>query len=341
MNQDLRKCTKHKKDFSLFCRSDNELICLQCKPQHTSHNLIDKIGSESLILQEIQTMIPSLKSQLSEISGMSFPNSMNSDYDSNMKKIKEAQFQLKKVIDNYFEKLIKNFENLFSCYPSQDSKKIIEQKISKNLTEIEELETKIKSNLSNFSDIENFFVTKFECIENEISSQINRLKEHINIPNPQKLIPKININESSLEKIHYNLNKYISTILPGEISQDKINNLVIKMENYFLSKDEKVMVVINDNYKSIGLTHLDMNKSVRCILNTDKEIPYGHSLIITPYSSIFLCGGILNSGLISGSTFKFNPSNLGLEPKCDMIVKKIGHSLAYLEQEGGGKSIMI
>ena len=335
------KCAQHDKEITFFCTSDNKPLCLQCKQQHKplNHNIMDKKGAETLISQSIPSLLSNFKQNLEELSKLNLPK-LERDISKDSEIIDKAHENLINVINSYFKEVRENYENLFAKYPSNQSKELIQNRLDKYINEITNLDEKSKLDGLTFSEVFNFFDSNYNKSDAEISQQIKGLSQVQ--PNENEIVlPKIIVNETGLQNIFLDLGKYITTTLPDIQTVNNKNNtgkkesnllMNIKMNNYFKQSEEKVMAIINEQTKSISLTHLEMNKTMILPLEHKEDIPYGHSLIITPDSSIFINGGIfMNSGLICNSHYKFVPQTINLEKKQNMNVKRIGHCLVYLE----------
>lgn len=140
------------------------------------------------------------------------------------------------------------------------------------------------------------------------------------------------VNPGVIQKMKILLPEY--AYLKAKKSQSE-NELRIKTPDYFLMDGmmEKVLVVLNDGYQTLTLynPHLNQQRAMK-ITNRVQEIPYQHSLIITPETSnIFFCGGMLvSNGEITNKVFQFDVGKIQLDQKAPMNIRKIGHSLCYL-----------
>ena len=53
---------------------------------------------------------------------------------------------------------------------------------------------------------------------------------------------------------------------------------------------------------------------------------------MTPDSNIYISGGVdIETGMILNSSYLFDSENVTLKPICDMLVKRIGHQLVYVD----------
>jgi len=130
---------------------------------------------------------------------------------------------------------------------------------------------------------------------------------------------------------------YISTAVPTTQYKSNQNQLMIKTGNYFKLPEENIIPLINETAKTITLYNVSMKKAVTLpIKNTEFELPYSHSLIITPESDIFVSGGIfLSNNEISGDFLRFSTNEMCLQKCAKMNVKRVGHALVYAEHEEG------
>ena len=332
------KCLKHNKDYSYLCLSDNNILCDDCFFQHKSlnHNIIDRNGANTVITQNLPQILSNFRQDLLLLSKIAFPkkNFKKPSEENFLNDLQNAYEKLLKIINSYFSDIREKFQENLHKFPSEDLKEELIMKIENFIKEIMVFEEKSLGNALNFFEIKDFYENNFIVKEQEISYEIKFLaKISKNLDN--FLLPTLSINENILEGIFLKLNQFLNVFYENEKkSTEREDFLNIKMRDYFKDKQEKAMILINENESKICLRHLEYNKTKEFILKTTEEIPYGHSLIATPDSEVFINGGILmKSGLISRSNFKFQMEDISLVKRANMIVKRIGHSLIFLEDD--------
>ena len=320
-------CLEHQKELILFCLQDLNLICEDCVLNHKAlkHTLIDKENGSNEINTQIPNLIKNYKENLKKNQSFKPSNSsLNNSFDLNkhIQVINMARNKLILNINEFFENFTENIEKKYSKNPTKEFQNYISIKINSILEELNLISTKISDKKIDLEEIQLFFQRNFQKSLEKNIEILDNFSKNLSNPFSSFTLPELTIDEKSLEILAYNLNDYIKF-------SNKMD-LIIEEQEYFNPNQEEMFSIINETFNTITITNLKLNKTITLPLNKDFEIPYSHSIIVTPNSQIFMTGGmLLSNGSISGECFEFSPNEICLKSKTSMKVKRVGHSLIY------------
>ncbi|XP_043534333.1 zinc-binding protein A33-like, partial [Chiloscyllium plagiosum] len=181
------ECSRHKEKITLFCKSDNQLICLVCQSSksHQNHEVLPVEEAAEELKEELQTSLKPIQDKKKEC------ETVKSDYEKTLSHIQDQGVKTEKQIKAEFEKLHQFLHeeerivledlNLEKEKSSQKVKERIE-KITEEISSLSVTVQDIEQELREQDSIT--FLTKFPDTKQRVK---------LTFPEPQKVYPLINV----------------------------------------------------------------------------------------------------------------------------------------------------
>lgn len=240
------------------------------------------------------------------------------------------------MIEMHFDHLKLSYLALSSSLPCKETTHVLSdyiEEIKKDLKQYQE----IFNSEANEVDVKNYKTKQFALKSRKLEDIFSNLVTQKGEPTFEE--PEIVVNNNVYSRLYHTLCEFITTSLyqnmPNHQELEKKGQLLIDMPDYFITPD-RVLPVINEEQKTLSLYSLLFDKTTSINLNFGAEIPYSPSILITPESIIYLSGGVLSNGTLTNKTYHFLTNKDSLGDLSNMIVKKVGHSLCFVNVQGAG-----
>ncbi|XP_038671627.1 zinc-binding protein A33-like [Scyliorhinus canicula] len=201
-----QECSRHKEKLKLFCKTDNQPICLVCQSSknHQNHELLPVDEAAEEFKEELQTSLKLIQEQEEE------REDVKSDHEETLTHIQDQSVKTEKQIKAQFEKLhqfLREEERIeLEDLKLEKEKKSQEMKerIEKITEEISSLSVTVQDIEQELSEQDNFkFLTKFPDLQ-------KRLKR--TLPEPQEVYPLINVGKY-IGSLQYRVWKKMLTVI--------------------------------------------------------------------------------------------------------------------------------
>ncbi|XP_072331810.1 zinc-binding protein A33-like [Scyliorhinus torazame] len=201
-----QECSRHKEKLKLFCKTDNQPICLVCQSSknHQNHELLPVEEAAEEFKEELQTSLKLIEEQEEEC------EDVKSDYEETLTHIQDQSVKTEKQIKAQFEKLhqfLREEERIeLEDLKLEKEKKSQEMKerIEKITEEISLLSVTVKEIEQELREQDNIkFLTKFPDLQ-------KRLKR--TLPEPQEVYPLINVGKY-IGSLQYRVWKKMLTVI--------------------------------------------------------------------------------------------------------------------------------
>ncbi|XP_072331791.1 zinc-binding protein A33-like [Scyliorhinus torazame] len=201
-----QECSRHKEKLKLFCKTDNQPICLVCQnsKNHQNHELLPVEEAAEEFKEELRTSLKPVQDKEEEC------NTVKRDYEKTFIHIQDQSVKTEKQIKAQFEKLhqfLREEERieledlkLEKEKKSQEMKERIE-KITEEISSLSVTVQEIEQELSEQDNIK--FFMKFPDLQ-------KRLKR--TLPEPQKVYPLINVGKY-IGSLQYRVWKKMLTVI--------------------------------------------------------------------------------------------------------------------------------
>ena len=290
-------------------------------------------SNEKQVLQMIPNLTQAFQGNVEDIKKLELP-AHPTKYREEFDRIERARRNLHTVVDNYFRQVSETYMAMISKNPSAELKEILNDRLERNLTELENFRVAGEKNSLSQADLDVFNDRNYPKQVTETAMQIRNVQDNKQEPGAPLEgkdfgFPRVKVDERNLEVIFRNLTDYVSTTFPGNFSPENQEQLIIDLPDYFLNQ-ERVLATVNDHHKTISLFNINAPRVAILSLANKEELPYSHSLIVTPNSLILLSGGVyMSNGTITNVTYSFDTSSVSLASLAPMNVKRVGHSLVF------------
>ncbi|XP_048449774.1 E3 ubiquitin-protein ligase TRIM35-like, partial [Rhincodon typus] len=201
-----QRCSHHKEKLKIFCKTDNQLICLVCQvsKNHQNHQLLPVEEAAEEFKGELQTSLKPVQDKKKE------REAVKSDYEKTFSHLQDQGANAEKQIKAKFEKLhlfLREEERIML----EDLKLEKEKKSQEMKERIEKITEEISSLSVTVQDIEQklreqdtiTFLTKFP----ETQKRVKRT-----LPEPQKVYPLINVGKY-MGSLQYRVWKKMLTVI--------------------------------------------------------------------------------------------------------------------------------
>ncbi|XP_072331827.1 zinc-binding protein A33-like [Scyliorhinus torazame] len=201
-----QECSRHKEKLKLFCKTDNQPICLVCQSSknHQNHEFLPVEEAAEEFKEELRTSLKPVQDKEEEC------NTVKRDYEKTFIHIQDQSVKTEKQIKAQFEKLhqfLREEERieledlkLEKEKKSQEMKERIE-KITEEISSLSVTVQEIEQELREQDNIK--FLTKFLDLQ-------ERLKR--TLPEPQKVYPLINVGKY-IGSLQYRVWKKMLTVI--------------------------------------------------------------------------------------------------------------------------------
>ncbi|XP_043534232.1 zinc-binding protein A33-like [Chiloscyllium plagiosum] len=201
-----QECSRHKEKLKIFCKADNELICVICQisKSHQNHEMLPMEEAAEEFKNELQTSLKPIQDKKKEC------EAAKSDYERTLSHIQDQGVKLAKQIKTEFEKLhqlLHEEERIVL-----ESLKLEKERNSQEMKErIEKTMEEISSLSAIVQDIEQqlreqdsiIFLTKFPETQQRVKQTL---------PEPQKVYPLINVGKF-IGSLQYRVWKKMLTVI--------------------------------------------------------------------------------------------------------------------------------
>ncbi|XP_060706315.1 zinc-binding protein A33-like [Hemiscyllium ocellatum] len=201
-----QECSRHKEKITLFCKSDNQLICLVCQSSksHQNHEVLPVEEAVEELKEELETSLKPIQEKKKEC------ETVKSDYEKTLSHIQVQGVKTEKQITAEFEKL-----HQFLREEERIVLKDLKLEKEKHTQEMKERIAKITEEISSLSvtvqDIEQelreqdsiTFLTKFTDTKKRVKQTL---------PEPQKVYPLINVGKY-IGSLQYRVWKKMLTVI--------------------------------------------------------------------------------------------------------------------------------
>ena len=293
-------------------------------------------SSKKQINEELPKLLSAFEETQKQFSSLEFDSHMITTKTS-LDLLDKYKQDLHDMIEMHFDHLKLSFLGLSSTLPCKETVHIMSEYIEENKKELKLYQEKFYSEVTE-SDVRSYQTRQF-ALKNmkmmEMFGVLANQKANVTFEEPEILI-----NPNVYSRLYHTLCEFITTSLyhnmPQQQDAEKKGNLLIERPDYFVNPD-RVLPMINEEQKSLSLYSLLYDRTTSINLSCNSEIPYSPSIIITPDSIIYLCGGVLPNGNLTNKSYQFQTNKDTLGEVSNMIVKKAGHSLCFvnLGAQGG------
>ncbi|XP_060707018.1 zinc-binding protein A33-like [Hemiscyllium ocellatum] len=202
----LQECSRHKEKLKIFCKTDNQLICLVCQISkgHQNHEVLPVEEAAEEFKEELETSLKPIQEKKEEC------ETVKSDYEKTLSHIQDQGIKTEKQIKIEFEKLHQ--------FLREEERIVLEDlklEKEKHSQEMKERIAKITEEISSLSvtvqDIEQelreqdsiTFLTKFPDTKKRVKQTL---------PEPQKVYPLINVGKY-IGSLQYRVWKKMLTVI--------------------------------------------------------------------------------------------------------------------------------
>ncbi|XP_060706400.1 zinc-binding protein A33-like isoform X2 [Hemiscyllium ocellatum] len=201
-----QECSRHKEKLKLFCKTDNQLICLICQSSksHQNHEVLPVEEAAEEFKEELETSLKPIQEKKKEC------ETVKSDYEKTLSHIQDQGVKTEKQIKT-------EFENLHQFLREEERIVLEDLKLEKeeHSQEMKERIAKITEEISTLSvtvqDIEQelreqdsiTFLTKFPDTKKRVKQTL---------PEPQKVYPLINVGKY-IGSLQYRVWKKMLTVI--------------------------------------------------------------------------------------------------------------------------------
>ncbi|XP_078073394.1 zinc-binding protein A33-like isoform X1 [Mustelus asterias] len=201
-----QECSRHQEKLKLFCKTDNQTICVICQTSknHQNHEMLPVEEAAEEFKEELRNSLKPVQDKKEEW------NAVKSDYERTLTHIQDQSVKTEKQIKAEFEKLHRFLREeerivledlkLEKEKKSQEMKERIE-KITEEISSLSVTVQDIEQELSEQDNIK--FLTKFPDIQ-------KRMKQ--TLPEPQKVYPLINVGKY-IGSLQYRVWKKMLTVI--------------------------------------------------------------------------------------------------------------------------------
>ena len=255
--------------------------------------------------------------------------------------LNKYKLDLHEMVEKHFDNLKLSYLSLCATVPCKESAHLVNEFLDDTKQELKAFHDRFNSEVTDL-DIKSYRSRQFDKKKAKLADIIGVLVGPKAPNNVTFEEPEIIVNSKVYSKLYHTLCEFITTSIyhnTPEIQQvEKNGGLLINRPDYFINPD-RVLPVINEEQKTLSVYSLLHDRSTTIGLNFGQEIPYSASNLITPDSIIYLCGGVLSNGNLSNKCYNFQTNKDTLGELSSMVVKKVGHSLCYVNPGGTGGSI--
>ncbi|XP_072406015.1 zinc-binding protein A33-like [Chiloscyllium punctatum] len=201
-----QECNRHKEKLKLFCKTDNQLICLICQSSksHQNHEVLPVEEAAEEFKEELETSLKPIQEKKKEC------ESVKSDYEKTMSHIQDQGVKTEKQIKIEFEKLhqfLREEERIMLEDLKLEKEKHsqeMKERIAKITEEISSLSITVQDIEQELREQDNItFLTKFPDTKQRVK-QI--------LPEPQKVYPLINVGKY-IGSLQYRVWKKMLTVI--------------------------------------------------------------------------------------------------------------------------------
>ncbi|XP_059495746.1 zinc-binding protein A33-like isoform X1 [Stegostoma tigrinum] len=201
-----QECSRHKEKLKIFCKTDNQLICLVCQisKYHQNHQLLPTEEAAEEFKGELQTFLKSVqdKKQACEAGKSGYEATLSHIQDQGVKTEKQikAEFENLHQFLREEERIVLEDLKLEKEKKSQEMKERIE-KITKEISSLSATVQDIEQQLREQDSIT--FLTKFLDIQERVKQTL---------PEPQNVYPLINVGKY-ISSLQYKLWEKLLTVI--------------------------------------------------------------------------------------------------------------------------------
>ncbi|XP_078422619.1 zinc-binding protein A33-like [Cetorhinus maximus] len=201
-----QECSRHKEKLKVFCKTDNQPICVICQisKSHQNHEVLPVEEATEELKEELQNLLKPILDKKKEC------DAVKSDYEKTLTHIQDQGVNTEKQITAEFEKLhqfLREEErivledlNLEKEKKSQEMKERIE-KITEEISSLSITVRDIEQELSEQDNIK--FLTKIQDLQKRVKRTL---------PEPQKVYPLINVGKY-IGSLQYRVWKKMLTVI--------------------------------------------------------------------------------------------------------------------------------
>ncbi|XP_041069140.1 zinc-binding protein A33-like [Carcharodon carcharias] len=201
-----QECSCHEEKLKVFCKTDNQPICLVCQisKNHQNHEVLPVEEATEEFKEELRNILKLVQDRTKEW------NTVKSDYEKTLAHIQDQSVKTEKQVTAEFEKLhqfLREEErivledlNLEKKKKSQEMKEGIE-KITEEISSLSVTVRDIEQELSEQDNIK--FLTKFPDLQKRVKRTL---------PEPQKVYPLINVGKY-IGSLQYRVWKKMLTVI--------------------------------------------------------------------------------------------------------------------------------
>lgn len=294
---------------------------------------IDLVTSKKQIQDELPKLQTSLQTTENHLTSLNLPSHPNNSR-KGLSQLDEYRQNLHDMIDQHFDNLKLSYLSLVATLPCKETVDILKEYIDDINKQLKTYHEKFNKEVTEY-DIQLYKGKRY-------ADRSRRLEDLVNVLQPKVVSsvtfeePEVIINEKVRSRLYHTMCEFITTSLyhkmPEQKEAEKQNKLFIDQDDYFKNPEnpDRMLPSLNEEDKTLVLYSLTHNKSTSISLRQENELPSSPSMIITPDSVIYVCGGVLRDGKLTDKTTKFHIDNDTLDEVDHMIVKKAGHSLCYI-----------
>ncbi|XP_041068465.1 zinc-binding protein A33-like isoform X1 [Carcharodon carcharias] len=201
-----QECSLHKEKLKVFCKTDNQPICLICQisKSHQNHEMLPVEEAIEEVKEGLRNLLKPVQNKKKEC------DALKSDYEETLTHIQDQSVKTEKQITAEFEKLHQFLHeeerimledlNLEKKKKSQEMKEMIE-KITEEISSLSLTVRDIEQELSEQDNIK--FLTKFQDLQKRVKRTL---------PEPQKVYPLINVGKY-IGSLQYRVWKKMLTVI--------------------------------------------------------------------------------------------------------------------------------
>ncbi|XP_060706455.1 zinc-binding protein A33-like [Hemiscyllium ocellatum] len=202
----LQECSRHKEKLKIFCKTDNQLICLVCQISkgHQNHEVLPVEEAAEEFKEELETSLKPIQEKKKEC------ETVKSDYEKTLSHIQDQGVKTEKQIKTEFEKLhqfLREEERIVLedlKLEKEEHSQEMKERIAKITEEISSLSVTVQDIEQELREQDSItFLTKFPDTKKRVKQTL---------PEPQKVYPLINVGKY-IGSLQYRVWKKMLTVI--------------------------------------------------------------------------------------------------------------------------------
>jgi hypothetical protein len=332
-------------------------LCSKCIKDHNQFHKADNTYPEIEAVDDvkefcgnkIRSSIVNFSSELEKLQKYTKGGQV-SETDDGIKKIKKSKQLVLEIVNSFYQDLEDRYIKRVSSQDTDVNPREIMQ-LSEKIKKITEKLDKLYISLEN----KDFLSTMKSIMLRDLDDEYSKLKSEINREigflktNPFL----IQIDEAKLKVIYQELEQYITVqntheamltpkskrLLNNAAQNQERTDFQVNINDYFdPNVYKKYIHFFQHKSKNLHLLDLDLSEQQsicefeKVELNIDFKIPRWHRSIVTPFSEIYLTGGVdvENSDFKLNNSYVYDFNNRTLIEISSMNIGRSGHAIIYL-----------